>query len=301
MGNYKRQWSEYEILECIGEGLQGKVYLANDKKKKIRVALKIPKTSNKDEAFPSEHVDALVHEIRILTSLNHPHIVQLQGVLCKRTAEHTHVASVLEYAENGDLYDIIANTGPLSEDHIRIYFKQLMSALQACQDQGIAHRDIKLENLLLDKNYNLKLCDFGLAKSTTQRFRDREGTRSYMAPEVLDSFPYDGKPADLWSAGVALFVMGLGYPPLREATEDDWWFNNLLHGQYDRFWAGHGSHTTKSREFIDLISQLLSVNPVQRPTISEIMAHPWMLQKPEGVQDLKSHMRNRRMKSAAMA
>ncbi|MCO5554778.1 hypothetical protein L7F22_008312 [Adiantum nelumboides] len=109
----------------------------------------------------------------------------------------THLAILMEYAAGGELFDRICNAGRFSEDEARFYFQQLISGVSYCHDMQICHRDLKLENTLLDESPSprLKICDFGYSKSLLLHSQPKStvGTPAYIAPEVLSRKEYDGK------------------------------------------------------------------------------------------------------------
>ena len=119
---------------------------------------------------------------------------------------------VLEYAQNGELFSIIANTGALPEKVTRFYLHQLLDALEYMHAQGMSHRDLKPDNMLLDKQFNLKLADFGFASKKPLN-ETHKGTNGYKAPEIHLGEWYSGNYADLFAAGVILFIMHTGHPP----------------------------------------------------------------------------------------
>jgi carbon catabolite-derepressing protein kinase len=133
---------------------------------------------------------------------------------------------VLELAVGGEIFDYLM-LSKLHEDVARTYFNQLLEALHFCHNNGVAHRDLKPENLLLDGNYNLRVADWGLSAVMDDidaaMLRTQCGTRAYMAPELLRREPYKGQPADMWSAGVVLFIMLSGFPPFETASAGDWY------------------------------------------------------------------------------
>ena len=133
---------------------------------------------------------------------------------------------VLEYAEGGELFDFIADTGKLDEKMTRYYFKQLLDGLEFVHNRGFCHRDLKPENLLLDSHGNLKIADFGFAapaKGTDNQgnLRTQCGTVSYMAPEILLRRPYKGPQVDVFSAGSMLFIMFSACPAFEHAAPQD--------------------------------------------------------------------------------
>ncbi|CAB1099358.1 unnamed protein product [Ectocarpus sp. CCAP 1310/34] len=156
----------------------------------------------------------------------------------------------------------------------------MLSALEMCHSTGIAHRDIKPENILLDNNFQLKMADFGLSSIMEDEngvCYTECGTRSYMAPEVLAKQPYDGAQADLWSAGVVLFIMLAGNPPFQMAVSTDWWFRAVSSGRHDRFWA---AHLRGCPDFPPLaqafLNRIFVADPLQRATLEELKSHEWL-------------------------
>ncbi|XP_071906550.1 serine/threonine-protein kinase SRK2A-like isoform X3 [Coffea arabica] len=126
----------------------------------------------------------------------------------------THLAIVMEYAAGGELLAKICSAGAFNEDEARFFFQQLISGVSYCHSMEICHRDLKLENTLLDGSPTprLKICDFGYSKSGLLRSQPKSaiGTPAYIAPEVLSRKEYDGKIADVWSCGVTLYVTLVG-------------------------------------------------------------------------------------------
>lgn len=140
--------------------------------------------------------------------MNHPHIIEL--------LHHSDSFLVLGYAENGELFDFIsAPSKPFSEQLARTYFVQLVNAIDYCHERGIVHRDLKLENLLLDHKFNLKIADWGFSTKVKRGEKlDRIlGTETYMAPEMLKRERYYGEQVDVFACGVILFCMIAGFPP----------------------------------------------------------------------------------------
>lgn len=123
----------------------------------------------------------------------------------------------MEYAENGTMLDYLTTiNNSLSETEACKYFQQLASAVTYCHSKNVVHRDLKLENLLLDKFYNLKLVDFGFARKVNTSAELSQtfcGSNAYASPEILKSIPYDPKMSDCWAIGVILFAMMYGELP----------------------------------------------------------------------------------------
>ena len=128
----------------------------------------------------------------------------------------------MEYCEGKDLMDFILSKRRLSELESLKYFQQLINALFYLHSQNIAHRDVKIDNMLLDKDLNLKLVDFGLStKYTDEILLDQPcGTVVYAAPEVLEGNEYHGMLVDVWSSGIVLFGMASGYLPFSDKDDE---------------------------------------------------------------------------------
>lgn len=158
----------------------------------------------------------------------------------------------------------------LSENVARFLFKQLIEALKYMHAQGIVHRDIKLDNILLDVDRNIKICDFGVSKLNPKNsiMYEQCGTPAYIAPEILLDEGYSGFGVDIWSSGVLLYVMLSGMMPFKADTLEDL-KGLIVSGQYP---------TIKdiSPEAESLIAGLLTVDPTQRLTEDQILNHPWM-------------------------
>ncbi|ERM97331.1 hypothetical protein AMTR_s00073p00126020 [Amborella trichopoda] len=208
-------------------------------------------------------------------SLRHPNIVRFKEVLLTPT----HLAIVMEYAAGGELFARICNAGRFSEDEARFFFQQLISGVSYCHSMQICHRDLKLENVLLDGSPapRLKICDFGYSKSSVLHSQPKStvGTPAYIAPEVLARREYDGKIADVWSSGVTLYVMLVGTYPF-EDPEDPRNFRKTI----GRILSVHYSipdYVRVSIECRHLLSRIFIANPEKRITIPEIKNHPWFL------------------------
>ncbi|CAN6480001.1 unnamed protein product [Victoria cruziana] len=185
----------------------------------------------------------------------------------------------MEYAAGGELFERICNAGRFSEDEARFFFQQLISGVSYCHSMEICHRDLKLENTLLDGSTapRLKICDFGYSKSSVLHSQPKTavGTPAYIAPEVLARREYDGKIADVWSCGVTLYVMLVGAYPF-EDPEDPKNFRKTI----TRILGVHYSipnYVRVSAECRHLLSRIFVANPEKRITIPEIKSHPWFL------------------------
>ncbi|RHY88352.1 hypothetical protein DYB26_008004 [Aphanomyces astaci] len=274
---------QYAVKQTLGSGLQGKVKLGVDLKTNENVALKLIKSAK----LTQKAILNLYREIESMKRVQHPNVMRLLAVSNdvdypkKKGGSEKVVLVVLELATGGELFDFMMYTGSFSEEIARTYFRQMVSGLHACHSAGVYHRDIKPENLLLDKNFLLRIADFGLsALSDDTTLADdlttQCGTRAYMSPEIIAGTPYEGAPADIWSAGVVLFILLAGFPPFQIATRQDWWFRACATQQYEAFWAAHSRTAVFSPMATDLLTRIFDVNPTTRLTLAEIWQHPWL-------------------------
>ncbi|XP_036137539.1 serine/threonine-protein kinase MARK2-like [Molossus molossus] len=176
---------------------------------------------------------------------------------------------ILEYAAGGHLQDYITKSGHIPEAEARTMFRQLVSAVHYCHQQGIVHRDIKPENILLDANKNIKITDFGLSVAfDEEKINTFHGTMAYMPPEAVTFTPYYGPTVDTWSLGVTLYVMVTGEMPFKGRSYFE--MQQLI---------TNGKFTEPSyisEECLTLLHKLLTVNSDERPTLEEIMKDPWV-------------------------
>ncbi|KAJ9135159.1 hypothetical protein P3X46_032370 [Hevea brasiliensis] len=258
----------YEPIKDLGSGNFGVARLVRDKKTKELVAVKYIERGKKiDENVQREIIN---HR-----SLRHPNIVRFKEVLLTPT----HLAIVMEYAAGGELFARICSAGRFSEDEARFFFQQLISGVSYCHSMEICHRDLKLENTLLDGSPTprLKICDFGYSKSALLHSQPKStvGTPAYIAPEVLSRKEYDGKISDVWSCGVTLYVMLVGAYPF-EDPEDPRNFRKTI-GRIMSVQYSIPDYVRVSADCKHLLSRIFVANPAKRITIPEIKQHPWFL------------------------
>jgi serine/threonine protein kinase len=207
------------------------------------------------------------------------HTAKDAGLLKSKSLTQPCAYLVLEYCEGGELYDYVHDTGRFSEELTRFYFKGILEAIAACHRAGVAHCDIKLDNILLDAQFQVKLADFGLAivMGTRETRWEYRGTPVYMAPEIHARRPYDGFGVDVFALGVCLFIMLTRTCPFKSATSSDTHYSLFLKDNAC-YWRMYSQLTnlTISPDFSNLVNSLLSLDPVHRLSLSEIITHPWM-------------------------
>lgn len=281
-----RVLGRYEVGPTLGTGLQGKVKLGTDIETGAKVALKLLDAA-KIAARPKERTN-LEREIAAMEKLSHDNVLCLREVVWDMaypkkdgTKKRDVIMIVLDLAEGGELFDFMMYTGCFPESIARAYFQQLVAGMEHCHANGVTHRDLKPENLLLDASFTLKIADFGLSAllenedGTPTLLRTECGTRGYMAPEVLAGAPYRGAPADIWSAGVILFITLAGFPPFQIAQSTDWWFQRIRNRQYSLFWEAHLRSAVFSEGAMALLNKIFVADPGSRATLEDIKADPW--------------------------
>ncbi|KAL3133461.1 Serine/threonine-protein kinase srk2a [Trebouxia sp. C0009 RCD-2024] len=257
---------KYEMIRDIGSGNFGVAKLMRDKQTGELVAVKFIERGEKiDKNVERELIN---HR-----SLLHPNIIRFKEVFLTPT----HLGIVMEYAAGGELFDRIVKAGRFSEDEARFFFQQLISGVDYCHSEGVCHRDLKLENTLLDGRPapRLKICDFGYSKSAVfdSQPKSTVGTPAYIAPEVLSRKQYDGEIADVWSCGVTLYVMLVGAYPFEDPADPRNFRKTIQRIMGVKYSFPTNLHI--SRECLDMMSKIFVGNPANRISIAGIKSHPW--------------------------
>uniref|UniRef100_A0A2K6GJL1 non-specific serine/threonine protein kinase n=1 Tax=Propithecus coquereli TaxID=379532 RepID=A0A2K6GJL1_PROCO len=238
----------YIMGTTLGEGSYAKLKSAYSERLKFNVAVKIIDCKKTSTDFLEKF---LLREIEILVMLNHPSIIKTYKIF--ETSDGK-VYIVMELGAQGDLLEFIKTWG----DNARKMFQQLSSY---CHDLDVVHRDLKCEDLLLDKDFNIKLSDFSFSK------------RLYAAPKVLQGIPYQPKAYDIWSLGVILYIMVCDFMPC-----DDFDIKKMLRIQKE-----HRVDFPRSKnltgECKDLIYCMVQPDINRRLHIDEILSHCWVQPK----------------------
>lgn len=266
-GKKKVTLENFEFLKVLGKGTFGKVILCREKGTGHLYAIKILK---KDVIIQKDEVAHTLTENRVLRTTNHPFLISLKYSF--QTADR--LCFVMEYVNGGELFFHLSRERFFSEDRTRFYGAEIISALGYLHGQGIIYRDLKLENLLLDKDGHIKIADFGLCKEditygrTTKTFC---GTPEYLAPEVLEDNDY-GRAVDWWGVGVVMYEMVCGRLPFYNRDHDTLFL--LILTEEVKFPRNISSDARL------LLGGLLAKNPTKRlgggvEDAREIMAHPF--------------------------
>ncbi|XP_061343251.1 CBL-interacting serine/threonine-protein kinase 1 isoform X2 [Gastrolobium bilobum] len=259
---------KYELGRTLGEGNFGKVKFARNTESGQPFAIKI---IEKNKIIDLNITDQIKREIATLKLLKHPNVVRL----CEVSASKTKIYMVLEYVTGGELFDKIAYKGKLNEGEGRKMFQQLIDGVSYCHNKGVFHRDLKLENVLVDAKGNIKITDFGLS-ALPQHFRADGllhttcGSPNYVAPEILANRGYDGATSDAWSCGVILYVILTGYLPFDDRNLAVL-YQKIFKGDVQiPKWLSPGAQ--------NMIKRILDPNPVTRITMAGIKEDPWFKQ-----------------------
>ncbi|KAI8875849.1 Pkinase-domain-containing protein [Backusella circina FSU 941] len=248
----------YTIGETIGEGSYGKVKLGVHQLTSRQVAIK---------RIHKKHAPLMAREIHHHRQLHHPNIVSLYEILSTETS----IFLVSEHCPHGDLFDALTKSGRFPEVVVQRWFAQLVDAVDYCHSKGIIHRDLKLENVLLDEFDNVKICDFGFARQTDkhQLLKTFCGSLAYSAPEVIKRQNYFGPETDVWSLGVILYTLLAGELPFDDECE------SILQNRIVNIDYKIPSYF--SSQVTDLLSKMLVQDPTQRMTTRQMKAHGWLL------------------------
>ena len=262
---------KYKVMQKLGDGAYGTVYLATNLMTKQKVAMK------KIDKVKDNEIDdmEIKNEIDILRKLDHPNIVKIIEFYSASKAYYI----ITDYCSCGELYNQIKFQ--YNEYQLSVLFYQVFSGLYYLHSKNIVHRDLKLENILIsemepDKKTNkkyfwIKIIDFGTAKIFEKNKNEKTviGSSYYIAPEVLQK-NYNEK-CDTWSAGVILYMLIVGRAPF-DGKNDDEIIDNIKKGKFN---DKHKKLLNASSEVQDLVKNLLKVNVKKRFSASDALKHPW--------------------------
>ena len=255
--------SFYKFGRMIGRGAFGKVNIGLNILTGRIVAIK---SFNKNNISNEKAKKKILYETNLMRGLYHPAVTKILETF----ETDKYMLIIMEYISGGNLQNFVKKRRKLCEKTAKILFRQLIQGIKYIHSKGIAHRDIKLENILLDLNNIVKICDFGVGKITQkgQKLLDQCGTPVYMAPEIIQGDGYEGFPVDVWSAGVALYIMLSGNIPFnRDKTHDlQSAIINLPYKKIDDI----------SDIANDLLKNILEKDPSKRFTPDQILEHPWI-------------------------
>lgn len=269
---FRNIYDHYQLKQDLGKGKFGEVKLGINLKTQQKVAVKTIKKKN----VPVNELELQRREIDALRACDHPNVVKLIDTF--ENSEYFFI--VLEYLNGGDLFEYLNKKEfKITEDRARCITHQVLNALYYLKSMGIAHRDIKLENIIMtnsDDDSDIKLIDLGLSRiiGPGETTTDPYGTLAYVAPEVLLQKAYRFE-VDMWSTGVIVYVMLSGLLPFDAPTNRETARQTI---------SSPVPFTHKLWEFVsydakDLILKLLDKSQKQRLTVKEALQHPWVCRR----------------------
>jgi serine/threonine protein kinase len=291
--NFKfRSLSHYNVIEVIGEGTYGRVFRANELATKKNVAMKYIRMDSENEGFPI----TCLREIMVLRKLNHKNIVKLNDIVYNAKKKATYL--VFEYM-NHDLSGLLQNQAMVfDESTIYQITRQLLNGLQYCHDQQVVHRDLKTSNILVDSKGQVKIADFGLARYwvADRPFTNKVVSLWYRPIELLLGYEIYDFSADIWSLGciicelfrrTPLFACNTELSMIGEiynlcGTPDfNYWNVKKLKNYVKPRPRPRNLKNTLSKSIpplaLDLVDQMLMLDPTLRITASDALQSPWMV------------------------
>ena len=270
IGKFKTDPEEdYQKVNFLGEGAFSSVYKVENRYTEAICAMKVIKKSN--SRIREDEIEIL-NEINILRTMDHPGILKLFEFYSNKQT----YSIVTELCPGGELFQQILDKGPFKEKYTAFVMYQLLSAVNYCHQMHIVHRDLKPENILIVGKEKegfplIKICDFGTSRMFEKGSVQRKivGSSYYIAPEVLKKH-YNEK-CDIWSCGVIMYILLSSRPPF-EGDNDDEIMENVAEGNYD---LESSPFNKLSKNSIDLIKRLLTMDPEQRITAEQALNHPW--------------------------
>ncbi|XP_071956034.1 serine/threonine-protein kinase BRSK2-like isoform X2 [Antedon mediterranea] len=253
----------YKLEKTLGKGQTGLVKLGVHCSTGKKVAVKIVNREKLSESVLMK----VEREIAIMKLIEHPHVLGLYDVYENKK----YLYLVLEHVSGGELFDYLVKKGRLTPKEARKFFRQIISAIDFCHSHSICHRDLKPENLLLDEKNNIRVADFGMASlQVAGTYLETScGSPHYACPEVIRGEKYDGRRADVWSAGVILYALLVGALPF-----DDDNLRNLLEKVKKGIF--HIPHFVPP-ECQNLLRGMIKVSPEDRFTMTQVQRHQWYL------------------------
>ncbi|PHJ21990.1 camk camkl protein kinase, partial [Cystoisospora suis] len=256
----------FVVKELLGEGGFGKVMKAVHPETGEIVAIKF---INKKSFNEITDADRVFVEIQALRDLCHKHVIKMKDVI----DNPTYICFVMEYATHGELRDYVSKRIKLKEDEARHFFEQIIKGVHYCHSKNIVHRDLKLENILLNEENQCKIADFGLSHFVVDNNATvtEGGTQAYLAPEVWNGTSKHSNPfqLDVWALGVILFAMTHGRLPFERPDR-----STLEKVKKE----GLPFDSTVSPALKKTISAMLHPDPRKRIRISDLMNDPWLRQ-----------------------
>ena len=236
---------------------------------------------------------AFLTEKNFLLDLHHENIIGYAQNPVLEASIKNHQIIPVEYAPYGDFFDLTTNQTRFEEKVVRTFFHQLIEGLEYLHSKNIAHLDIKPENLLLGEDYQLKIADFDLSQNMGDERLISRGTENYRAPEILKGSSRNFVAADIYSAGICLYILFAGAFPFIEENGDlvrsDIFRNNnaLFWSENEELFEGEVEFDSSLQ---DLLNRMWAQDPAQRITIEEIKDSEWYNKPIYSMEELNAKM-----------
>ncbi|KAI0034446.1 kinase-like domain-containing protein, partial [Vararia minispora EC-137] len=268
---------QWKVGRKIGQGAIGHVRIARHAKSGQYAAIKILSKSclQDSEEADSLRITNIEREIVIMRLLNHPNIGLIYDVW--ETSSNYYI--FLEYIDGQELFHYLSDKDKkkLDTEEARRFFRQIIIGLDYCHRHHIVHRDLKLENILVSRQGNVKIVDFGLAAwreaNSDGLLRTKCGSNHYMAPEILRGRPYDGTATDVWACGIVLYTMLVGTVPWDDDDANK--LVKMILTEHLRIPLG------VDRKARDLLTRMIERNPTRRITVPQILVHDFLKPRPD--------------------
>ena len=273
--------NQYIIKTDLDNGATATVYLVECIKTGKIYAAKLYDKINDDNKTEIEI-------LKRLSSSNNPYIIHLiswgeEYILIDGVAENNEkkLFIIIDYLPNKDLFSYI-NSNEIDENMAKNLFYKILKAVEYCHSQGICHRDIKLENILLNEKKEPVLCDFGYGSLSIDNLKYYIGSEHYYPPEILRQKPYNGIKSDIFCLGVLLFVLVFKSYGFETATFNDYLYKLIMKKKFSAYWNNIGIiYGEEKVEIVSLdckklIFKMLAFSPIDRPSIKDILNSNWL-------------------------
>lgn len=286
---HRKSIGDWDFIKTIGAGSMGKVKLAQHNSTREVCAVKIvpraaklyqrahandpppvdsQEIAKKQKEFEKEIArdKRTIREGALGRLLFHPFVCRLYEMVPMTN----HYYMLFEYVEGGQMLDYIVSHGSLKEKYARKFARGIASALDYCHKNNVVHRDLKIENIMINQKGDIKIIDFGLSNlySPKSLLKTYCGSLYFAAPELLSAKPYIGPEVDVWSFGVVIYVLVCGKVPFDDQVV------SVLHEKIKRGDVEYPEFLSK--ECVSLLSRMLVVDPQKRASLYEVIQHPWM-------------------------
>ena len=288
--------NQYTIVSLKFDTGYIKRYLARQNHNQNNIFIELP-TDEAMNAFPANMINIL----NILQQIDNPNILHYIGngngpLVFNNKPPVNKPYLVFEYAPKYDLF-IYIHIERFIERQAKLIFKKILNGIRAIHNAGICHRDIKQTNILLDENYNPKICDYYFACQNANNIQQLIGARNYMAPKIILHQPYDGIKSDIFSLGQLLFNLVTGGYGFKLAKGNDPLYLLIRKKNYIEYWnRPEITQLNLSDNFKNLFVRMVAFNPNERPTIDEILISEWMQEinnlNAEQMNTLENEVRN---------